>query len=61
MINGKIVIETLNWNKVNGLIPAVIQDVSTLQVLMLGYMNPEALQQSLETKKVTFYSACLTS
>ncbi|MEI8055440.1 MAG: bifunctional phosphoribosyl-AMP cyclohydrolase/phosphoribosyl-ATP diphosphatase HisIE [bacterium] len=46
----------LNWDKVNGLIPAVIQDSYTLQVLMLGYMNKEALQKTYETGKVTFYS-----
>jgi phosphoribosyl-AMP cyclohydrolase / phosphoribosyl-ATP pyrophosphohydrolase len=49
-------IETLNWNKVNGLMPAIIQDNSTLQVLMLGYMNKAALQQSLATEQITFYS-----
>jgi len=56
MINKKIEIEALNWDKVNGLMPAVIQNATTLQVLMLGYMNKEALQQSIETGKVTFYS-----
>lgn len=39
-----------------GLIPAIIQDAKTKTVLMLGYMNEEALSQTLETKKVTFYS-----
>src|SRR6185437_11186637 len=56
MINEQVEIETLNWDKVDGLIPAVIQDFSTLQVLMVGYMNQEALQKSIETGKVTFYS-----
>lgn len=57
MINGKkIEIAALNWHKVSGLIPVVIQDSSTLQVLMLGYMNKEALQKSIETGKITFYS-----
>ena len=37
----------LDWEKVNGLIPAIIQDHQTLQVLMLGYMNKEALELSL--------------
>ena len=46
----------LDWNKSDGLIPVIIQDVQTLQVLMLGYMNEAALKQSLETQKVTFYS-----
>lgn len=39
-----------------GLIPAIIQDVQTKMVLMLGYMNAEALEQTKATKKVTFYS-----
>lgn len=56
MINEKIEIAALNWDKVSGLMPAIIQDSSTLQVLMLGYMNKEALQKSLETGKITFYS-----
>lgn len=40
----------------NGLIPAIIQDNRTKDVLMLGYMNQEAIQQSLDSKKVTFFS-----
>jgi len=40
----------------NGLISVIIQHAHTLQVLMLGYMNEEALRLTLETKKVTFYS-----
>lgn len=39
-----------------GLIPAIIQDAETKTVLMLGYMNTEALEQTKATKKVTFYS-----
>ena len=39
-----------------GLIPAIIQDAVTKTVLMLGYMNEEALSKTLDTKKVTFYS-----
>lgn len=39
-----------------GLIPAIIQDAQTKMVLMLGYMNAEALEQTKATKKVTFYS-----
>jgi phosphoribosyl-ATP pyrophosphohydrolase/phosphoribosyl-AMP cyclohydrolase len=38
------------------LVPAVIQDESTSKVLMLGYMNKEAVDKTLDTKKVTFYS-----
>src|SRR3990167_7776523 len=56
MIKNKMPITALNWNKADGLIPAVIQDSSTLQVLMLGYMNQEAIVKSIETGKVTFYS-----
>ena len=40
----------------NGLFPAIIQDIETKTVLMLGYMNEEAYQKTLETKKVTFFS-----
>ena len=39
-----------------GLVPAIIQDAQTKTVLMLGYMNTEALEQTVHTKKVTFYS-----
>lgn len=39
-----------------GLVPAIIQDAQTKNVLMLGYMNEEALEKTKETKKVTFYS-----
>lgn len=46
----------LDFDKVGGLIPAIIQDNNTSKVLMLGYMNEEALAKTLETKKVTFYS-----
>lgn len=45
----------VNYNA-QGLIPAIIQDAITKNVLMLGYMNAEALQKTQETKKVTFYS-----
>jgi len=46
----------IDWEKVNGLLPAIIQDQQTGQVLMLGYMNREALEQTCETGRVTFYS-----
>jgi phosphoribosyl-ATP pyrophosphohydrolase/phosphoribosyl-AMP cyclohydrolase len=45
----------VNYDK-TGLVPAIIQDAETKNVLMLGYMNSEALNVTLETKKVTFYS-----
>tara|TARA_Y100001970_G_scaffold119567_1_gene148332 strand:- start:61 stop:651 length:591 start_codon:yes stop_codon:yes gene_type:complete len=46
----------LDWKKVNGLIPAIIQDHQSLQVLMLGYMNDEALKISQSSGFVTFFS-----
>ena len=46
----------IDFTKNNGLIPAIIQDNETKTVLMLGYMNQEALDITLETKKVTFFS-----
>ena len=49
-------IETLDWDKNTGLIPAVIEDAVSGRVLMLAYMNREALQKTLETKRVTFFS-----
>lgn len=52
----KINIDEFNWNKSDGLIPAIIQDASTGQLLMLAYMNRDALQESLRTQIVTFYS-----
>lgn len=49
-------IERIDWQKVDGLIPAIVQDFDSSQVLMMGYMNPEALEVTLATKQVTFYS-----
>jgi phosphoribosyl-ATP pyrophosphohydrolase len=46
----------LDFDKMNGLIPAVIQDEKTNKVLMLGFMDKEALRKSQETGKVTFFS-----
>ncbi|MFO7844373.1 MAG: bifunctional phosphoribosyl-AMP cyclohydrolase/phosphoribosyl-ATP diphosphatase HisIE [Bacteroidales bacterium] len=46
----------LNFNKLNGLIPAIIQDYNTREVLMLGFMNQEAYDKTLEKQMVTFYS-----
>ncbi len=46
----------LNFNNEIGLIPVIIQDFDTLQVLMLGYMNKEALDKTIAEGKVTFYS-----
>jgi len=47
---------TLDWKKVDGLIPAIIQDYETLEILMLGYMNKEALEISQSSGFATFYS-----
>lgn len=46
----------LNFDKMNGLIPAIIQDDCTHKVLMLGFMNKEAYEKTVETGKVTFFS-----
>lgn len=45
-----------DFNKSNGLIPLIIQDEITLQVLMLGYMNEEAFNKTVVEQNVTFYS-----
>lgn len=49
-------IAQLDFEKGDGLIPAIIQDADNFQVLMLGYMNKAALEKTLEKKRVTFYS-----
>lgn len=46
----------LNFEKMDGLVPAIIQDADTRVVLMLGFMNEEAFQKTMETGKVTFFS-----
>ncbi|OSN07649.1 bifunctional phosphoribosyl-AMP cyclohydrolase/phosphoribosyl-ATP diphosphatase [Lonsdalea iberica] len=46
----------LDWEKTNGMLPAIVQHAVSGEVLMLGYMNPEALQATEETGKVTFFS-----
>ena len=46
----------IDWKKTDGLVPAIVQDARTLQVLMLGYMNAAALKKTLSSKKVTFFS-----
>ncbi len=47
---------TIDFQKSNGLVPAIIQDVYSSKVLMLGYMNEEAFAKTKEIGKVTFYS-----
>jgi len=49
-------ISKLNFSKLNGLIPAIIVDDSSDKILMLGFMNKEALRISIESGKVTFFS-----
>jgi phosphoribosyl-ATP pyrophosphohydrolase/phosphoribosyl-AMP cyclohydrolase len=49
-------VSKLDFRKTNGLIPCVVQDSTTLKVIMLGYMNEEALQKTLTEKKLTFFS-----
>ena len=46
----------MDFDKMNGLIPAIIQDADTAKVLMLGFMNQEAYDKTVETGKVTFFS-----
>jgi phosphoribosyl-ATP pyrophosphohydrolase/phosphoribosyl-AMP cyclohydrolase len=48
--------DELDWNKVGGLMPAIVQDAATGRVLMLGYMNDEALDKTRATGRVTFWS-----
>jgi len=48
--------KNINFQKGNGLVPVVIQDDKTLQVLMVGYMNDEALDKTLREKRATFFS-----
>ena len=47
---------TIDFEKCGGLVPTIVQDAETKNVLMLGYMNEEAYQKTLDTKKVTFWS-----
>jgi len=47
---------TINFDKGNGLVPAIVQDAVTQKVLMLGYMNQDAYDKTVESGKVTFYS-----
>ncbi len=46
----------LDFQKMGGLVPAIIQDEQTSKVLMLGFMNEEALKKTEESRKVTFFS-----
>ncbi len=56
MLNYNLNGMNIDFEKSAGLVPAIIQDARTKNVLMLGYMNDEAYRKTLETKKVTFFS-----
>lgn len=56
MSDAKFDIDQLDWAKSNGLLPAIVQHYLTGEVLMLGYMNAEALAQTQISGHVTFYS-----
>ena len=47
---------SIDWAKQDGLVPAVVQDAATLAVLMVGWMDRDALQRTLSTRQATFYS-----
>jgi phosphoribosyl-AMP cyclohydrolase / phosphoribosyl-ATP pyrophosphohydrolase len=51
-----LTISALNFEKLDGLIPCVIQDLVTNKVLMLGFMNKEAIEKTQKEKRVTFFS-----
>jgi len=57
-VNGgiKTTMTKLDFTKLDGLIPAIVQDAATHRVLMLGFMNEAAWQKTLESGSVTFYS-----
>ncbi|WP_282126827.1 bifunctional phosphoribosyl-AMP cyclohydrolase/phosphoribosyl-ATP diphosphatase HisIE [Marinifilum flexuosum] len=55
-MNFKDLTNQIDFNKGDGLVPAIIQDVKTQKVLMLGYMNKESYEKTIESGKVTFYS-----
>lgn len=46
----------IDFEKMQGLVPAVVQDAASLEVLMVGFMNPDAYAKTLQTGYVTFYS-----
>lgn len=49
-------ISLINFEKLNGLVPAVVQDNQTQKVLMVGFMNADAVNKTLQTRQVTFFS-----
>lgn len=52
----KNLIKKIDWKKVSGLVPAIIQEADTGVVLMLGYMNEESLSKTLDSGRIWFYS-----
>lgn len=52
----KVDIEALDWDKVDGMMPAIMQDQASGKVLMMGYMSKDALAKTLEIGKATFFS-----
>ena len=53
---GTVLPEVLDWSKTDGLLPAIVQDADSLRVLMVGYMDRDALVATLHKRLVTFYS-----
>jgi phosphoribosyl-AMP cyclohydrolase len=49
-------VETLDWKKMDGLIPVVVQDAKSKETLMLAYVNKEALENTLKTGRATYWS-----
>jgi phosphoribosyl-ATP pyrophosphohydrolase/phosphoribosyl-AMP cyclohydrolase len=56
MMKNVINVDQIDFTKTDGLVPVVVQDAQTLEVLMLGYMNAEAFEQTQNEGKVTFFS-----
>ena len=54
--DGAAIPAAIDWDKAGGLVPAVVQDARTLRVLMLGYMDRAALDATLSSRRVTFFS-----
>ena len=52
----EINIDNIDFNKCNGLVPCIVQDYKTMEILMLAYMNKESLKKTLNTKTTWFYS-----
>jgi phosphoribosyl-ATP pyrophosphohydrolase/phosphoribosyl-AMP cyclohydrolase len=52
----ELALDDLAWDKQNGLLPAIVQDVATLRVLMLGFMDRDALRMTLAQRTATFFS-----